>query len=131
MTASTRRARMQLYERFITDVDGGGEKVSSRLSEVDINDPEDVQAVIPEGGAAYLVHFGDEKFQERYQMYQAHLAEWKGQYPKLATVDLRNEPQVVLGMGKAHEGGGDGASGVAVKAPVPAPAATKPAVAAA
>jgi cell division protein FtsQ len=131
VTPSTRRARMQLYERFITDVDGGGEKVSSRLSEVDINDPEDVQAVIPEGGAAYLVHFGDEKFQERYQMYRAHLAEWKGQYPKLATVDLRNEPQVVLGMGKAHEGGGDGTSAVAAKAPVPTPAATKPAVAAA
>ncbi len=109
VAASTRTARMQLYERFLADLDGGGEKVSSRLSEVDISDPEDVQAVIPESGAAYLVHFGDEKFAERYKIYQAHLAEWKGQYPRLATVDLRNAPQVVLGMGKGHESAGDGA----------------------
>jgi cell division protein FtsQ len=116
---STRLARMQLYEKFLGDVDSGGEKVSPRLSEVDVSDPEDLVAVIPESGAAYLVHFGDEKFQERYKTYAAHLAEWKGQYPRLASVDLRNAPQVVLGMSKVKAV--DLANAGAVAAPIEKP----------
>lgn len=130
---STRLARMQLYDKFLAEVDAGGVRVSSRLSEVDISDPEDVQAVIPEKGAAYLVHFGDEKFEDRYRTYQAHLAEWKSQYPRLSSVDLRNAPQVVLGMSKARPA--DAATNNATPMPdkpseKPAAATTKPAAAA-
>jgi cell division protein FtsQ len=49
------------------------------------------------------VHFGDEEYLERYRQYQAHLAEWRAQYPKLASVDMRYERQVVLEM---QPGGG-------------------------
>jgi cell division protein FtsQ len=44
------------------------------------------------------VHFGDGKFLERYREYEQHLAEWRAQYPKLASVDLRYQQQVVLEM---------------------------------
>jgi cell division protein FtsQ len=44
------------------------------------------------------VHFGEEKYLERYRQYQAHLAEWRTQNPKLASVDMRYERQVVLQM---------------------------------
>jgi cell division protein FtsQ len=112
---STRRARMDEYAAFLKDIDGHGERVSSRLSEVDLSEPEDVQALLAEGSAAITLHFGDANFFEKYQMYQTHLAEWQQQYPRLAKVDLRNAPQVVLGMGDAAG---------AVKAPVATPAAT-------
>ena len=45
-----------------------------------------------------LVHFGDENFIERYRHFQEHLPEWKQQYPKLASADMRYDQQVVLEM---------------------------------
>jgi cell division protein FtsQ len=105
---STRAARMKIYMGFVAALDASGESISHRLSEVDVSNPEDVKAVIPDpasgssdpasGSADILVHFGDGKFLERYREYEQHLAEWRAQYPKLASVDLRYQQQVVLEM---------------------------------
>jgi cell division protein FtsQ len=98
---STRAARMRIYMDFMSALDATGEGVSHRLSEVDVSNPEDVKAIIPDAGSSgadILVHFGEEKYLERYHQYQAHLAEWRAQYPKLASVDMRYEQQVVLQM---------------------------------
>ena len=100
---STRAARMKLYQRFVVDLDSGGEKVSEQLSEVDLTDPEDVKALMPEQGSDILAHFGEDKFLSRYKNYKSHLAEWRQQYPRLAAVDLRYEHQVVLEMEKGTE----------------------------
>ena len=97
---STRAARMKIYQRFIAEIDSTGEKLSSQLSEVDISDPEDVRAFVPSDGNELLLHFGDTDFLNRWHNYQQHLAEWKAQYPRLASVDLRYERQVVLEMRK-------------------------------
>jgi cell division protein FtsQ len=96
--ASTRAARMKIYKEFTTALDGGGEKISEQLSEVDLSNPEDVKALIPDKSADILVHFGDTDFLDRYHKYQAHLAEWRTQYPKLSSVDMRYDRQVVLEM---------------------------------
>jgi len=95
---SVRTPRMRLYQRFIADLDSGGRKISSDLSEIDLSDPEDVRATLPAGATDMLLHFGDEKFLARYHTYQTHLAEWQQQYPHLASVDLRYDTQVVLKM---------------------------------
>jgi len=95
---STRSARMRIFLEFMAALDATGEGVSKRLSEVDVSNPEDVKAIIPDQGLDILVHFGEEKYLERYHLYQQHLAEWKAQYPKLASVDMRYEQQVVLEM---------------------------------
>jgi cell division protein FtsQ len=103
---STRAARMRIYLGFVAALDASGENISRRLSEVDLSNPEDVKAVIPDtgssgagtAGADILVHFGEEKFLQRYHQYQQHLAEWRAQYPRLASVDMRYERQVVLEM---------------------------------
>ena len=96
---STRAARMKIYMAFMAALDATGENISGKLSEVDLSDPEDVRAVVPDaGGSDVLVHFGDGRFLERYHAYQQHLAEWRAQYPRLASVDMRYEQQVVLGM---------------------------------
>jgi cell division protein FtsQ len=105
-----RAARMHLYQQFVSDLDSGGAKVSSQLSEVDISDPEDVWALLPAQGSDIQVHFGDSDFLARYRSYQQHLAEWRQQYPHLASVDMRYENQVVLDMTQqaSTESGQDG-----------------------
>ena len=97
---STRAARMSIYQKFIAELDSTGEKFSEQLSEVDLSDPEDVRAMVPSAGSDLLLHFGDRDFLARWRNYQQHLAEWKQQYPKLASVDLRYDRQVVLEMQK-------------------------------
>jgi cell division protein FtsQ len=95
---STRAARMKIFERFTTELDGSGEKISQELSEVDLSNPEDVQALIPDHSTEILVHFGEDNFLERYRRFKEHLPEWRTLYPKLSSVDMRYEQQVVLQM---------------------------------
>jgi cell division protein FtsQ len=97
---STRTARMHIYRNFLDALDAGGEKISSQLSEVDLSDPEDVKAVVPVDGADMLLHFGDTDFLARFHNYQAHLAEWRQQYPHLASRGQRDDRAVVLVIGK-------------------------------
>lgn len=95
---SVRRPRMRLYQKFMKDIDSTGEKLSQQMSEIDISDPEDVQGLVSSGNSDILLHFGEDNFLNRWHEYQAHLAEWKQQYPHLASVDLRYDRQVVLKM---------------------------------
>jgi cell division protein FtsQ len=95
---STRAARMKIYTRFTADLDGSGEKISQELSEVDLSNPEDVKALIPDHSNEILVHFGEEDFLDRYRRFKEHLPEWRTVYPKLSSVDMRYERQVVLEM---------------------------------
>jgi cell division protein FtsQ len=105
-----RAARMQLYQQFIHELDSGGDKVSSQLSEVDISDPEDIWALLPAEGSDIQVHFGDSDFLARYRSYQQHLPEWRQQYPHLASVDMRYENQVVLDMTQQSAAAQEGSS---------------------
>jgi cell division protein FtsQ len=95
---STRATRMKIFERFTTELDGSGEKISEELSEVDLSNPEDVQALIPDHSTEILVHFGEDNFLDRYRRFKEHLPEWHAAYPKLSSVDMRYERQVVLQM---------------------------------
>ncbi|WP_433969204.1 FtsQ-type POTRA domain-containing protein [Tunturiibacter gelidiferens] len=95
---SMRAARMKIYERFTAELDGSGEKISQGLSEVDLSNPEDVKALIPDKSTEVLVHFGDADFLDRYKRFEEHLPEWRTVYPKLSSVDMRYERQVVLEM---------------------------------
>jgi cell division protein FtsQ len=89
---------MKIYNRFTSELDGSGEKISQGLSEVDLSNPEDVKALIPDHAADILVHFGDADFLDRYRRFEEHLPEWRTVYPKLSSVDMRYERQVVLEM---------------------------------
>ena len=111
----SRKARMAVYLRLMAELDAGGKHNSEQISEIDLTDPEDARVLMPEQGADILAHFGEDRFLERYQRYQAHIAEWRQQYPHLAAVDLRYEQQVVLQMASGREAsetnaGGDGAA---------------------
>jgi len=93
-----RAARMEVYKRFMQELDGSGERLSNQLSEVDVSNPEDVKALVAAGGTDVLVHFGDEDFLARFKEFEQHLGEWRQQYPKLASADMRYEGQIVLEM---------------------------------
>jgi len=131
---STRAARMEIYRRFMAELDAGspknGQKLTETLSEVDVSNPEDVKALVTDDGTDVLVHFGDEDFLERYRSFEQHLPEWRQQYPKLASADMRYEDQIVLEMQKgtnvplAGDATDPGASNAGV---TPAPAAVIPA----
>ncbi len=95
---STRAARMKIFRGFTTDLNSGGEKISEQLSEVDLSDPEDVKALIPDHHVEVLVHFGETDFLDRYRKFREHLPEWLTQYPKLSSVDMRYDRQAVLEM---------------------------------
>jgi cell division protein FtsQ len=130
---STRTARMKIFNRFTSDLDSSGEKISQGLSEVDLSNPEDVKALIPDHSTDILVHFGDDDFLDRYRRFEDHLPEWRTVYPKLSSVDMRYERQVVLEM---QPGSGvpmtssTNAGGATPSADAPAAAATSSAVAA-
>ena len=125
---STRAARMKIYERFTAELDGdagkGGEKISQGLSEVDLSNPEDVKALIPDKSSEVLVHFGDSDFLDRYRRFEEHLPEWRAVYPKLSSVDMRYERQVVLemqpGAGVPVSASSNGAAVMAADAKTPA-----------
>ncbi len=95
---ASRRARMEVYQRLVSELDANGQHLSDQISEIDLSDPEDARVLMPEPGTDILAHFGSDHFLERFQRYKAHIAEWRQQYPKLAEVDLRYEQQVVLQM---------------------------------
>lgn len=93
---STRAARMKIYEQLVKELDAGGEHNSRTLSEVNVSDPEDVRITVDDPDGAVLVHLGSSNFQERFHVYVTHLKEWRQQYARLDSVDLRYDRQVIL-----------------------------------
>jgi len=116
---STRAARMQMYSALMRELDSEGAHYSQDLSEVDLADPEDVKVVVADPGGAVLVHLGSSDFLRRYKTYLAHLQEWRQQFQKVESVDLRYERQIIVNPD----------SGQHATNPHPAPAAPHKAVA--
>lgn len=117
---SVRSARMQIYQRFITELDSGGEKVSPQLSEIDLSDPADVKATVPSAGTDLVLQFGQEDFLARWRNYEAHIAQWRQQYPNLGGVDLRYEHEVVLKLNQVAQAASPAAASSAAQAPTSA-----------
>jgi cell division protein FtsQ len=93
---STRSARMKIYSELVKQLDAGGEQNSRTLSEVDVTDPDDVKITVDDPDGAVLVHLGSSNFADRFRVYQTHLKEWRQQYQRLESVDLRYDRQVIL-----------------------------------
>ena len=93
---SMRAARMKIYVQLIKELDAGGTHYSRDLSDVDLSDPDDVKATVTDPRGAVLVHLGSSNFLERFKMYVAHVQEWRTQFQKLQSVDLRYEHQVIV-----------------------------------
>lgn len=93
---STRAARMNLYVRLVRELDTNGANYSRDLSEVDLSDPEDVKVMVEDAGGALIVHLGSSDFLDRYRIYVRHINDWRQQFQKLQSVDLRFSGQIIV-----------------------------------
>src|SRR5579864_1990541 len=93
---STRAARMKIYNDLVSQLDAGGAHYSQDLSEVDLSDAEDVKVVASDPQGEVLVHLGSSNYLERYKVYVSHVREWRQQFDKLESVDLRYERQIIV-----------------------------------
>jgi cell division protein FtsQ len=93
---STRAVRMRTYSRLIAELDGNNLGYSKDLSEVDLSDPEDVKITVEDAGGALVVHLGNSDFLERYRIYIRHVNDWRQQFKKLDSVDLRFNGQIIV-----------------------------------
>jgi cell division protein FtsQ len=93
---STRSARMKIYTDLTGQLDSGGAHYSQDLSEVDLSDPDDVKVLADDPQGEVLVHLGSSNYLERYKIYVTHVQQWRQQFDKLESVDLRYDRQVIV-----------------------------------
>ena len=95
-----RRTRMAVYQRFAAELDQNNQHLMNQVSEIDLTDPEDLRATMPEQGTDILAHFGEDQFLHRLQIYKANIAEWHRRFPRMIGVDLRYNGEVPVEMAK-------------------------------
>jgi cell division protein FtsQ len=93
---STRSARMKIYNEVIRQLDSGGARHSQDLSEVDLSDPDDVKVSVADPSGEVLVHLGSSNYLERFNVFLAHVREWRQQFDRLESVDLRYDRQIIV-----------------------------------
>lgn len=93
---STRSAQMKIYSQVAHELDSDGAHYSQELSEIDLSDPEDVKVLTNDPDGEVLVHLGSSNYLDRYKIYVAHLREWRQQFPRLESVDLRYDRQIIV-----------------------------------
>ena len=93
---STRAARMKNYNELVRQLDSDGASYSKELSEVDLSDPEDVKVVSADSSGEVLVHLGSGNYLQRYKTYVTHVQQWRQQFDKLESVDLRYDGQIIV-----------------------------------
>lgn len=93
---STRAARMKIYNQLVRELDSSGAHYSQDLSEVDLSDPDDVKVLAAGPSGEVLIHLGPSGFLDRYKIYVGHVQEWRQQFDKLESVDLRYERQIIV-----------------------------------
>jgi cell division protein FtsQ len=93
---STRKARMKIYNSLVSELDSGGAHYSQDLSEVDLSDLDDVKVLANNSDGDVLVHLGSSDFLERYKTYVGHVKEWRQQFERVDSVDLRYDRQIIV-----------------------------------
>ncbi|HEY6770386.1 MAG TPA: FtsQ-type POTRA domain-containing protein [Candidatus Sulfotelmatobacter sp.] len=93
---STRAPRMKAYEGLVHDLDAEGAHYSQDLSEVDLSDLDDIKVRVNDPAGDVLVHLGSSDYLHRYGIYVGHVKEWRQQFQKLESVDLRYDNQIIV-----------------------------------
>ncbi len=93
---STRAPRMRAYNELVQELDSGGARYSQDLSEVDLSDLENLKVRVNDPAGDVLVQLGSSDFLKRYKTYVSHVREWRQQFQKLESVNLRYDNQVIV-----------------------------------
>ena len=93
---STRAPRMKAYNELVQELDSGGARYSQDLSEVDLSDLENLKVRVNDPAGDVLVELGSSDYLKRYKTYVSHVQEWRQQFQKLESVNLRYDNQVIV-----------------------------------
>jgi len=93
---STRVPRMKAYNELVQQLDSGGARYSQDLSEVDLSDLENLKVRVNDPQGDVLVELGSSDYLKRYKTYVSHVQEWRQQFQKLESVNLRYDNQVIV-----------------------------------
>ena len=93
---STRAPRMASYNELVQELDSGGARYSQDLSEVDLSDLENLKVRVNDPAGDVLIELGSSDYLKRYKTYVAHVQEWRQQFQKLESVNLRYDNQVIV-----------------------------------
>ena len=93
---STRLPRMRAYNQLVEQLDSGGARYSQDLSEVDLSDLENLKVRVNDPHGDVLVELGASDYLKRYRTYVSHVQEWRQQFQKLESVNLRYDNQVIV-----------------------------------
>ena len=101
--AVERAGRVTLYQSFMKQL--GAETTSSGwlVSEVDLADADDLQAMLVQGSETIQLHFGRNNFLERFHDFLTLLPEIRKTNTRIDSVDLRYRNQVVVNPQKSIE----------------------------
>jgi cell division protein FtsQ len=93
---SSRASRMKNYNALVGELDASGARYSQEMNEVDISDPDDVKVLAADSNGEVLVHLGAGNYLQRYKTYVTHVQQWRQQFDKLESVDLRYDGQIIV-----------------------------------
>src|SRR5579871_4484129 len=93
---STRLPRMKAYNELVQELDSGGARYSQDLSEVDLSDLENLKVRVNDPAGDVQVELGSSDYLKRYRTYVSHVQEWRQQFQKLESVNLRYDNQVIV-----------------------------------
>jgi cell division protein FtsQ len=93
---STRTPRMKAYNQLVQELDSSGAHYSQDLSEVDVSDLDDLKVRVNDPAGDVLVELGSSEYLKRYKIYVGHVQEWRQQFQKLESVNLRYDNQVIV-----------------------------------
>lgn len=93
---STRVPRMRAYNELVQELDSSGAHYSQDLSEVDVSDLDNVKVRVNDPAGDVLVELGASDYLKRYRTYVSHVQEWRQQFQKLESVNLRYDNQVIV-----------------------------------
>jgi cell division protein FtsQ len=93
---STRAPRMKAYNELVQELDSAGARYSQDLSEVDLSDLENLKVRVNDSAGDVQVELGSSDYLKRYKIYVGHVQEWRQQFQKLESVNLRYDNQVIV-----------------------------------
>jgi len=96
MPQPDRQARMELFQRLISDLDSETPQYSEQISEVDLSDPRNARVSTIHEGTVVELQMGEEFLRHRYEVYLQHADQWKAEFGTIRSIDLRFKDQVVI-----------------------------------
>ena len=70
---------------------------------MDASDPEDLRATLTEAHSALRLHFGRDRYQEKFESFLEHRGLWQKSGEPVRSVDLRYRGQIVLNPDPAED----------------------------